>query len=95
MNFVIHHHNENEFDNAGYCEIIWPFETIELAKEALKQLVVNYNDDLFKIDQDPDSIQDGTYAGFYYEDLHNSNRNEDLCNEYWAEIVELTPSKLK
>ncbi len=89
--YVIHSHNEYAFNNPGDCAIYGPYPDLDAAKAGLARLVVLVNDPLFKIDPDPEATDnDGTYAGFYYDDLDKAERNEDIAAEVWAHIVELT-----
>lgn len=89
--YVIIYHNAHAFDNACESEIIGPFSSLPDAKARLVRLVANMGDEQFKLDPDPETEQDGTYAGYFYEDLEREGRSEDLASEIWAEIVKLTP----
>ena len=94
--FVIHYHNDHVFDNPGCCSIIGPYPTMDKAKTGLAGLVAEINDPLFKIDPDQDAVDnDGTYAGFAYDDLIDAGRDEDMASEIWAEIVELAPPNME
>lgn len=90
--FVIHYHNAHAYSNPGLCEIYGPFPNLDAAKQHLAKLVESMGDPLFKIDPNPYAINnDGTYAGYHYEDLINVDRDEDLASEIWAEVVRLIP----
>lgn len=90
--YVIYYHNEHVFDNPGECGVHGPYPDLNAAKVGLAALVTSLDDSLFKIDPDPDaSDKTGTYAGYYYKDLYDAKRDEDMAYEIWAEIILLTP----
>ncbi len=91
MMYVIQYYNAHLYYNAGECVIFGPLPDLDAAKARLTKLVENKGDPLFKIDPDPDAVNNGTYAGYSPEDLAAADRDEDLASEIWAEIVELTP----
>lgn len=77
----------NEYDRSVKSEAgnryVGPFQSQESAIAYLRKLVVDCGDSDLKISDD------GTYAGYEYEDLIEAERKVDLCTEIWMEVSEV------
>lgn len=81
--FVIIYHHEHAFDNPAMEAVIGPYSTRDIAVVGLCALANKLNDPLWTVD-----VEEG-YMGADADALIAAGRDEDLCSEIWALIVEL------